>query len=76
MLICHVICLDLLYLPISEYLTCTVSVTEESYLLFGNAPFINRVNFTGDEFDVVIHENNSLFFGIDYDSRYASVYIH
>ena len=41
----------------------------DTYLLFANRPYINRINVNGEFFHIVGHHEDQIILGIDYDYR-------
>ena len=43
----------------------------DTYLIFANRPFINRINVDGNFFHIIAEHDGQIALGIDFDYRYV-----
>ena len=62
----HLLKRQFFYAPI---LVLIFLADNDTYLLFANQPYINRINVDGEFFQIVGYHEHQIIIGIDYDYR-------
>lgn len=50
-------------------------IDNDTYLLFANRPYINRINVNGDFFHIISVYEDQIILGIDYDYGYDTLMV-